>query len=733
LRLIFFFLAFSTLLSFSNAATTLHVAPDAGLTNLKSARDAVRQLRNNGNAETITVEFASGVYRFTQPVVFGLADSAPADAKTIYLAAKGAKVFFSGGVPVTQWQPLSQRQDQAAKRLASRVPADVQAKIFVADVKQFGNFYTLFDRAKRLPRASCAGFSQTNRTPRGDTRSGIHTALVYPEKLSGRYDVLGKLSAKEIAEGELRVIPSYPWIMNILPLASLDATARTIRTSQKGTYPLGANWLSPHRATAWLENLPEFLDQPGEWCLDVRSGLLLLFPQNDTPSQGIVVPCTNELIRVEGETDYDGPTDKPVTGLVFEGLTLMHADRVPWQGRTGRGLQHDWEMFDRSTALLRFRGAERCVVRNCEFLASGHTGIRLDLHSQGIEVVGNHLHHLGGTGILLAGYGPGTKNVNHNNTIKNNLLHHLGQEYAGSGGIFAWQSGENEITNNTLHHLPYTAILATGRIHRGKDPTAECVQTRREKELPATYSQMGWKSRQQFLHSRNNLIARNEIHHVMEKLGDGNCIYVSGAGGGNKVVENYLHDCPGGGFINAMIRCDDDQHQTLIARNACLRGGGHAEGIISKGDNDIIGNLIADLRPAGPQKIHHRGYIIFPYGNITGARVEKNILLPTVPEIVPYFCGRNKRHSALPVLTDLEVLDKNILYNTSDPNWGKKWLAKLRKKGLASKSLAIDPQLRNVKTGNFFFPQGSAAATIGFVPLDVRKVGASQSTTNCSD
>ena len=41
--------------------------------------------------------------------------------------------------------------------------------------------------------------------------------------------------------------------------------------------------------------------------------------------RGILAPATTELIRVEGDIDYEGPTDKPVRGIAFSGLTFSHA------------------------------------------------------------------------------------------------------------------------------------------------------------------------------------------------------------------------------------------------------------------------------------------------------------------------------------------------------------------------------------------------------------------------
>lgn len=45
-----------------------------------------------------------------------------------------------------------------------------------------------------------------------------------------------------------------------------------------------------------------------------------------------------------------------------------------------------------------------------------------------------------------------------------------------------------------------------------------------------------------------------------------------------------------GKYMNAAIRCDDDRHVTIIESNAIQRTRGFGEGIISKGDNDILNN-----------------------------------------------------------------------------------------------------------------------------------------------
>jgi hypothetical protein len=195
--------------------------------------------------------------------------------------------------------------------------------------------------------------------------------------------------------------------MNILPLAQVDVAAGIAKTAVRATYPLCVPVIPPflRGSSLWVENALTFLDEPGEWVLDSDAGKVYLWPLGDEPGDNILAPALTEIVRVEGDMDYDGPQDSPVRGLVFKGLTFTQAGRFPWEkDRTGWGLQHDWEMFDRPTAMLRFRGAEDCAVEGCRFVNSGASAVRLDLHACRNRVERCSIHHVGGAGVVLAGY-----------------------------------------------------------------------------------------------------------------------------------------------------------------------------------------------------------------------------------------------------------------------------------------------------------------------------------------
>ncbi len=670
---------------------------DGPLATLQRARDAVRELATRRKGD-VTVLIRDGVYQLDETVVFSRDDSAPDNSTITYAAYPGEHPVFTSAKLVTGWRKL----DTPPRQLAP----EAHGKVWVADVSTRSPFYTLFEGNRKLPRARGPGFSPRNSTPRG---SKEYQTVEFP---LGAVQDAGNWTGME-----LRIVPSHYWIMNLLPVASIDEATGFLKTAVPGTYPLGRNGMTD-RDNAWIENSLRVLDEPGEWALNPSTGLLYLWPAAGQPGPDVAIPTLTELIRVEGQIDYEGPQDTPVQGLVFRGLTFSQADRYPWHGRTGWGLQHDWECFDRPTGLVRFRGAQRCAVEGCEFRDSGHTALRLDLHCQEIRIVDNHMHHVGGVGILLAGYGPGTKDVNRRNEVVNNYIHDIGLEYWASAAIFAWQSGENRIAHNHITHVPYTGIVTTGRISRTLPGPGECSRTIRWHETPEAYRQWDWRRREPYLHARRNVIEYNEIHNAMQLLGDGNCIYVSGAGGGNIVRYNYCHDCDGQ-YMNAVIRCDDDQHDTTLHGNICCRTGGFGEGFISKGDNDITNNIVADLRPVD----RHRGYIVFPYGEIKGSTIERNILYSCREgQILYHENAATSRPGSPPRLRDTQT-DYNLYWCSADDHWASAHLKSQRAVGNEVHSVQADPLFVDLEGGDFGFRPGSPALTLGIEPLDASKAG----------
>ncbi|MFC2090020.1 right-handed parallel beta-helix repeat-containing protein [Bacteroidota bacterium] len=747
------FLILFLAISACNNTVELYVSPEGNdnasgsisepFATIPEAVDAVREMRKSGNTKPATIFLREGRHQITQTLVLGMEDGNPASIDSVILEKPGAgetitpayltfaaypdeNPVVSSGVPLTGWQKL--------ESAPAELPAEAEGKVWVADMpKGLERFYTLYDDHGRLNRARGNGFLPT--------RNGDNKTLYFPEGALKNWD--------NLEDVEIQVRPGVAYEINMLPLASVDLEEGIARTKVSAAGRMGSlppyliSLMGDEAASVWVENVLEELDEPGEWVVNTQTRKIYLWPSDpasDGAPQGILAPTLSELIRVEGSIDLTGPMDTPVRGIAFSGLTFTHADRWAWESDeevSGYGLQHAWDMFDKPTALLRFRGAEECQVSDCRFINSGGTGIRLDLHAQRNRIADSEFAHLGEAGILLVGYGIGKKDVNKHNEVINNYLHHFSEITWQSPGFWAWQSGYNHIAHNEFSHSGYCSVVIStrsagrntrphvvaqenedrDRANREGGEVAEGQRRPQRQRGNRGRGYEGWKLREPTLHSRHNLFEYNEISHAVQLLSDGNGIYVSGTGTGNILRYNYLHDNLSHS-IPAAIRCDDDQHETLIYGNVLYNNGGHAAGIASKGVNDIINNVII-----GSTVVPRNGYLSFEWASVKGSIVKHNIIIPH-PDGGKANSERLRRGqtSGGPKLVETEM-DSNLYFYPSDPNWMEEHFAMMRAVGKEQASLVGDPMFINTESGNFGFKEGSPALKLGIEPLDVSKMG----------
>lgn len=674
---------------------------------LTRARDAIRDAQRTAPPRSYEVAIRGGLYRVTETIVFSLEDSAPAGHTITYAAETSDRPVFSAStlIPDAAWT-----KDPDGPRWRATLPASVRP------------FLTLYDPTGRLPRARGPAFSPTRdyRTGEGLDKS----TLAFPPGALRDWP--------ELADAEIVIRPNYGWVLDILPLESVDVATGLARTRIPASYPMvkirwGLRDVNT-KGTVWVENVSDVLDEPGEWTLNTVTRTLALIPRGGERPTGIAVPQLTELLRIEGKIDYAGPVDQPVRGLVFRGLSFTGGDRWPWEkNRLGSTLQHDWEMFDRPTALVRLRGAESIAFEHCRWLDSGGAGLRMDLHARANRVTDSTFAHLGGAGIVLAGYGPGTKDVNRKNELVRNHLHHIGELHWHAAAIGVWQSGENRVAHNLIHDTNYTAITVSGRINWNREGRGDGWATIRWQEVEAAAGaallpepgkpRPTWEQRAPFLHGRNNIVERNEIHDVMQRLWDGDAIYVSGTGAGNIVRENFIRDCLSENMCEA-IRCDDDQHETTIERNVVLRTGGIGTGIAIKGRNYVRNNFIVD--PTG--SFQPRGLISIEGVPVDGAVIERNIQVALKPKLKPFYLKNVLGVPPDPKFSETKT-DHNLYWHPDDPAWADAHFATARAEGQEKNSRFADPRFVNPDAGDFRFQPDSPAPALGIEPLDLRQVG----------
>ena len=659
-------------------------AADGPFATLARARDAVRVLKEK-KSDDIVVLIRGGTYELKKTIVLGLEDSGVGDSTVTYAAYPDESPVFSSGQEITGWQKV--------KAELPSLPAAAVGKVQVADVSN--KFLTLYDAEGMLPRAQSERF-----VPKGNA-----TELRFPE---------GRLKDwPNVTDVEIIVRPTRKWMMNVLPLASVDEEAGVARTAIPATYGM-------NKIGCWVENVLEELDKPGEWVINTKEGKVYLWPRNDSP---IMAPRLIEFIRLEGEVDNRGPKDVPIRNVVLRGLTFKHGERYTL-AKDDAGTQHDWDMFDKGNALVRLRGAENCVIQGCHFLDSGSGAIRVDLHGQKNKITDNHIESLGGGGILLCGYGPGTKDVNKNNLVYNNDIHHIGKIYWHSPGIFLCQSGDNRVANNLIHHTNYSGMIISGIVSRflTKKDKRESSRNIRWHEIgkPPTNPELEFV--RPYLHTRNNLIENNEIHNVMQILGDGNGIYIRGAGAGNVIRGNYIHHLVSSINGQSGIRTDGGQMDTLITGNLLYKC--KSQGMTLKLNNRFENNIIADV-------IAPRGvYLKIVEGPMKGASNSRNIFYSTLADctfIAEPGGGTGKvgedRRGRVPARMKDITSDHNIYYCKADHSLSDKILKKLQSEGVDANSLAVDPMFVDPENGDFTFKPESPALAMDIASFDVSQSG----------
>ncbi|MCX6309385.1 MAG: right-handed parallel beta-helix repeat-containing protein [Bacteroidia bacterium] len=670
----------------SNLGTT----PESPFATIAHVRDAVRMFTQTNTNEDVTIWLEGGSYTLTETQKFVLSDGGAPGQKIIYSALPGQTPVFNSDVSITGWTKVT--------TTLTGLPTAAVGKVWVAPLPAaLTDFKVMYHSAGFLPRASIKFVSQNDTT----LTTNHYRQIELGKSITNPF-------YPSASNAEVSVIPSNNWTMNILPVAAFDQASGVVTLGAESSYGMTEPW-APSGGSVWVENTFAGMTKAGTWVLDKSARLVYYWPINNvSPGADVVAPALTELFRIEGTINYDGPTDIPVRGLVFRGLTFTHGDRYDASGRTGWGLQHDWERFDYSTAMVRFRGSQDCAIENCKFVTSGGAGVRFDLYAQNNTVSSSEFTNLGGTGILFAGYGPGTKDVNKNNLIDNNVIHGIGKLFWQTLGIHTWQSGWNTISRNKIYDVPYTGIALSGRIgFTTTNLVGEGARTCRWNEI-GTLPNGLWTTREKYLHGRENIVTDNDISDVLKVIYDGNGIYISGTGKNNKICRNYVHDITSSHNGQA-IRCDDDQHLVDVYDNIIFKSS--LDGAMSKGDNTYRNNIIAY---AGDPMVSMWAASDHTLDN---ANFVNNILI-TNKSTVTNFVGGQWLSTEYPLTPANNVTaNKNIFFNYANYIAANAYLASSRAVGYELNSLQADPLFVDPLNGDFRFLPQSPALGLGIREL----------------
>lgn len=376
---------------------------------------------------------------------------------------------------------------------------------------------------------------------------------------------------------------SAAWSVNVLPISSVNSGENRINVTTPATYVM----LNPSgdcsENQGWVLNTIAGIDSPGEWAS--INGKIYLYPKSGTDD--IYIPQTEEFIRVDAGGDGNTWNGTAVSNIIFDGITFTGGDFYIRQydydnpQNSDASTQHDWGLVDCPAAMLRFRNASNCEVRNCTITKSGGGGIRLDRYCQDIQITNNEFSYLGREAVSLTGRGIGYGDVNKNNEISSNKMVATGREKWDAPAINLSQSSNNYIHHNYIEDTHLSAIIATSsrsvyigfKSYEDSDQYfigSECHYWEVKPEVvdlsddQETYGYEEAKiETHKYMYNYNNVIEKNVItdahnggkfFHVDNILPTNGIVYISGA---TYDETNYLRQ-------NYFVNCDPQPNTQLL-------------------------------------------------------------------------------------------------------------------------------------------------------------------------
>jgi hypothetical protein len=483
---------------------------EAPLATIDAAREAARKLVRHMDAGQVNVVIHGGVYRIEEPIIFASEDGGTESVSVTYTAAPGERPVISGGRTIAGF----------------KVNDDGTWVTEIPDVKSgqwtFRQLYANGSRAVRA-REPDEGWFRVEKVGK-DRR----TSFRYRDGDLKPYTNLDSLE----------LIFLHDWSITRCPVKSIDAKSRTL------TVPVQVGGNTGWAVMDWFEKEPryfvenarELLDSPGEWYLDEAKGQLTYMPRpgETIESTAFVAPVVDQLLVVRGTQD------KAVRNLHFVSLRFEHAGWKPANGHYwGRQACTYWTTTtaesgrsheEADPAAVQFDGAVNCSLHDCGIAHAGASGLWFGTNCRDNVADGCAVADVGGNGIMI-GEGQARTidgepwwstvpdQAADGNTIRNCLVEKSGCDLYGAVGVWVGLAARTTIEQNEIRNHPYTGV---------------------------SVGWMWWNPRSRpeprSTPCRETLVLRNHIHHVMQVLSDGGCVYSLGVQPGSRIAENLIHD-----------------------------------------------------------------------------------------------------------------------------------------------------------------------------------------------
>ncbi|MGC9327688.1 MAG: right-handed parallel beta-helix repeat-containing protein, partial [Candidatus Hinthialibacter sp.] len=478
---------------------------DGPFASLERARDAIRFMkRNSHQSRSYAVYVREGIYFLKDPLVFTEEDSGTPDQPILYAAYPGEKPVISGGRLIQT--PIVKVQEGLVK---TTLPSVTRGDWY---------FYQLFINGERRTRARTpnVGYYQMDgqMTLEGPAHFRFHE---------------GDIKKEWAGRGDVDVIGLAKWAEIRMPIVEVDEEEQTA-TLTKQVPP--SNWRGADHPRYWIENAPEALDWPGEWRLDMQTGLLsvLLKTGDNVENLQIIAPRLETLVRIQG----DPANDRFVRSLIFQGLTFCHTTAPKLQ----EGYPDTQAAYDISAAFTA-DGAQKCRIEQCRFVQIGNYAAAFAQGCSENQIIGCEMADLGAGGVKIGE--PQMRQGalrTYSNQVTDNHIHHTGVIYPAAVGVWVGQSDHNWIAYNHIHHTYYTGLS------------------------------IGWTWGYRPTGAHHNVIEFNHVHHIGQGvLSDMGGIYTLGTQPGTEIRNNLFHHIDSYSYGGWGIYPDEGSTQILIENN----------------------------------------------------------------------------------------------------------------------------------------------------------------------
>ena len=307
------------------------------------------------------------------------------------------------------------------------------------------------------------------------TKSGIANGCSFQVN----YDRPSQWSKPEQAWLSGPIGPNYEF--DYYPVSRFDSEEKRVYLSRGA---LEKYYTEPYYR---FENVPEELDEPGEYYIDRQSGMLYFYPPEDAPKDSVLtITMSTPTLDVSGKAPNSMFRIENSKNIVFENLIFKGGRGSAITGKNNSNIQ----------------------FINCEINSFGENGIRFDA-STDIKISDCKIHDVGQDGILFVSCGNYKTLSPSNIVVSNNDIYNFARlERSYKTGIdFGYRCVGATAANNHIHNGPHAGMIFYGV---------------------------------------NNDIYGNEFDNLVTEFSDMDALYCNNSNypweRGNKIHNNYFHD-----------------------------------------------------------------------------------------------------------------------------------------------------------------------------------------------